>query len=142
MYVPVGRTRRSKYDHSNYNTLTCRCCTLYREHHKGPSSASEYWHLFCDDISHLGYNIKVVTRRDGMPTPHAAKYVKCPYYHNLDPNRIVCEGLYEGNTINLVFELPEERKRYMNEYCNSIFGCRDCFIHMMLNQKYEEDIYG
>ena len=77
-----------------------------------------------------------------MPTPYAAKFVKCPFYHNLDANRIVCEGICKGNTINLVFELPEEKKKYMDEYCNSILGCRDCLIHITLDQKYEEDTNG
>lgn len=76
-----------------------------------------------------------------MPTPHAAKNVKCPFYHNHDANRIVCEGLYKGNTINLVFESQTDRRKHMYDVCNSIFGCRDCPIHMMLDQKYEEYTY-
>jgi hypothetical protein len=28
----------------------------------------------------------------------------------------------------------------MHEYCYSLLGCRDCLIHMALNQKYEEDV--
>jgi hypothetical protein len=75
-----------------------------------------------------------------MPTPHAAKYVKCPYYHNNDANRIVCEGLCEGNTINLVYESQADRKQYMKDVCNSILACRDCPIHILLDQKYEEEI--
>ena len=71
-----------------------------------------------------------------------AKFVKCPYYHNYDPNRIVCEGLRERNTVNLVFENPEDRKRYMTEYCYGVLECRDCYVHMMLDAKYEEDGNG
>ena len=73
-----------------------------------------------------------------MPTPLAARDVKCPFYHNNDSNRIVCEGLCEGNTINLVYENQADRRRYMNEVCNSILGCRDCPVYIMLVQKYEE----
>ena len=76
-----------------------------------------------------------------MPTPHAAKNVKCPFYHNHDTNRIVCEGLSDGNTINLVFESHVDRRQYMYRVCNDILECRDCPIHMMLDQKYEEDTY-
>ena len=74
-----------------------------------------------------------------MGASTVAKYVKCPYFKKHDAIRIVCEGLKDGNTIHLVYETPAERKSYMEGSCNSIFGCRDCPIHMMLDQKYEED---
>lgn len=70
---------------------------------------------------------------------YCAKFVKCPFFHRYEDNRIVCEGLAERNTINLVFEIPEDRKQYMNHYCYGIFECRDCHVHMMLDSKYEED---
>lgn len=74
-----------------------------------------------------------------MGASTAAKYVKCPYYKKHDAIRIVCEGLVEGNTIHLVYESQTERKQYMKESCNSILGCRDCLVHIMLDQKYEGD---
>ena len=77
-----------------------------------------------------------------MPTPYEAKFVKCPFYRNHDANRIVCEGLCKGNTINLVYESQAEKKAYMKEVCNSILGCRDCPVYIMLDQKYEEGEYG
>lgn len=77
-----------------------------------------------------------------MPTPYAAKFVECPFYHRHETNKIVCEGLCEGNTINLVYESQADRKLYMKENCNSILGCRDCPIYIMLDSKYEEDSDG
>ncbi len=74
-----------------------------------------------------------------MGASTAAKYVKCPYYRKHDTVRIVCEGIREGNTIHLVYATQDERKQYMKESCNSILGCRDCLVHMMLDQKYEEE---
>lgn len=74
-----------------------------------------------------------------MPTPYEAKFVKCPYYRNHDANRIVCEGLCEHNTINLVYQSQAERSKYMKTVCYDILGSRDCPIYMMLDQKYEED---
>ena len=67
-----------------------------------------------------------------------AKFVKCAFYHNHDSNRIVCEGLFEGNTINLVFEDQTERGLYMKEKCNSIEKCRICPIHNLLDRKYSD----
>ena len=76
-----------------------------------------------------------------MPTPYGAKFVKCPFYRNHDTNRIVCEGLAERNTINLVYESQIDKKEYMNEFCCSLLGCRDCLVYLMLDQKYEDE-YG
>jgi len=75
-----------------------------------------------------------------MPTPYEAKFVKCPFYRNHDANRIVCEGLAEGNTINIVYQSQAKKSKYMKEVCNDLLGCRDCPVHIMLLQKYEEDI--
>ena len=69
---------------------------------------------------------------------YCAKFVKCPFFHRYEDNKIVCEGLRERNTINLVFEIPEDRRQYMNSYCYGIFECRDCPVHLMLDSKYEE----
>ena len=73
-----------------------------------------------------------------MPTPYQAKFVKCPFYRNHDQNRIVCEGLCKGNTLNLVFQSSSEKASYMKDVCYDVLGCRDCLIHMMLDAKYEE----
>lgn len=75
-----------------------------------------------------------------MPTPYGAKFVKCPFYRNHDANRIVCEGLCEGNTINLVYESGADRRRYMKDVCNSILGCRDCPVYILLDGLYDKGI--
>ena len=73
-----------------------------------------------------------------MPARWEDKFVKCPFYRKTDSNRIVCEGLCEGNTINLVYESQADKREYMKERCNSIEGCRLCPIHKVLDTKYEE----
>ena len=67
-----------------------------------------------------------------------AKFVKCPFYRNHDANRIVCEGLAERNTINLVYESQTDKKEYMKDKCNSIEGCRSCHIYKLLDKMWEE----
>ena len=67
---------------------------------------------------------------------HTAKCIKCPFYHNHDSNRIVCEGLSDGNTINLVYESQTELKAYIKERCESIEGSRRCPIYCLLDRKY------
>ena len=73
-----------------------------------------------------------------MPVKWEDKYVKCPFYCRTDTLRIVCEGLEEKSKINLTFELPEDKSRYMHSFCYGVLECRDCPIHSMLNSKYEE----
>ena len=73
-----------------------------------------------------------------MPVKWEDKYVKCPFYRKTDTNRIVCEGLQEGNTINLAYESRGDKKQYMSERCNSIEGCRLCPIHELLERMYDE----
>jgi hypothetical protein len=72
-----------------------------------------------------------------MPVKWVDKFVKCPFYRKTDQNRIVCEGLAEGNTINLVFEDPSQKARHMRSVCYDLLGCRDCPIYTMLDAKYE-----
>lgn len=72
-----------------------------------------------------------------MPTPYGAKFVKCPFYRNHSSNKIVCEGLRDGNTINLVYESQVDRKEYMECKCNTISGCSTCPIYILLDKLYE-----
>lgn len=74
-----------------------------------------------------------------MGTKYEDKFVQCPFYRRHEANKIVCEGLCKGNTINLVYESQEDKKAYMKNICYSILESRDCPIYLMLNQRYEED---
>lgn len=75
-----------------------------------------------------------------MPTPYGAKFVKCPFYRNHDANRIVCEGLADGNTINLVYESAKDKNAYMKEVCDNLLGCRDCPVYILLSEKYGVEV--
>ena len=70
---------------------------------------------------------------------HASKFVKCPYYTNNDNNKIKCEGLSKDSSLHLVFQDCLDRAKYMKEYCNSVFACRDCLLHIALNEKWGVD---
>ena len=77
-----------------------------------------------------------------MPTPYEAKFVKCPFYCKHDSNRIVCEGICEESNINITYQSKADRDKYMKKVCYDLLGCRDCPIHIMLSQLYEDDGYG
>lgn len=68
-----------------------------------------------------------------------AKFVKCPFYHTNNSNKIVCEGLSDGNTINLVFQSCVDLSEYMSYACYHIEQCRECPIYIMLEKKYNGD---
>ena len=74
-----------------------------------------------------------------MGTKYEDKFVKCPFYHRHDTNRIVCEGLSKGNTINLVYESQAKKITYMKSRCYSIEGCRTCPIYELLDRKWADD---
>lgn len=70
---------------------------------------------------------------------YEAKYVVCPYYRRLQPNRICCEGVEPRNTVNLVFEDTFGNIRYKAAYCNNMDNYKKCRICRMLDAKYEEE---
>ena len=67
-----------------------------------------------------------------------SKCVKCPFFHTYYPNKIVCEGLKKGNTINLVYESTSEKARYMKDKCCSIEGYQTCCVYKMLYDRYDK----
>lgn len=67
------------------------------------------------------------------------KLVKCPFYRSSHPGRIVCEGVQEGCTINLAFQDRGAKMRYMKSCCESFEGLRECRIHNLLEEMYEDE---
>ncbi len=65
-----------------------------------------------------------------------AKFVKCPFYleRQNDKNRIKCEGVIEGTTLQLTF--VGEKKWYIKGFCCKNF--EKCRIYRMLYAKYEK----
>jgi hypothetical protein len=64
-----------------------------------------------------------------------SKFVKCPYFHKFETNRICCEGVADKNTINVVFESPGRLKEYTKTYCYQIKDCHQCLVCKMLDDK-------
>lgn len=74
-----------------------------------------------------------------MPVPFAAQHVQCPFYHKHDAGSITCEGVLDTTTsLKNNYKTPEERRRQLDEVCSDVLACRDCPIHIILMQKYEE----
>ena len=62
---------------------------------------------------------------------------QCPFYHRDKNETLVCEGVEEDSTINLVMSNKEKRKGYQSEYCNA--NWQNCLIARVLLAKWEEE---
>ena len=70
-----------------------------------------------------------------MPLTYEAADVKCPFYHNSDQKRVICEGAEEGSTVHTVFRGKERCAAFKQRRCKSNY--QKCRIYKMLNAKYE-----
>lgn len=69
---------------------------------------------------------------------YVSTYVVCPFYSCNNTNRICCEGVSYGNTINVVFESTKDMVRYEQKYCDDLDNHKCCLLYQMLNQKWKE----
>lgn len=69
-----------------------------------------------------------------------AKKVACPYFCRFNGNRICCEGVGRGNTVNVVFESSRRMREYKERYCYDVKGCHDCMIYRMLDEKWKRKL--
>lgn len=71
---------------------------------------------------------------------YISKYVVCPFYRRNDTNRICCEGVSLGNTINVVFESKNDMLGYERFFCDNMDNHPKCLIYQMINSKYEKEV--
>lgn len=62
--------------------------------------------------------------------------VVCPFYNWSSPNRICCEGIFDGNTTNLIFGNPIHTDEYLKLFCCSLKHHKECKLGAMLYGKY------
>jgi hypothetical protein len=67
------------------------------------------------------------------------KFVKCPYYHKSESNKIVCDGLMTRTSLHIVFVNTEDKKNYLRSLCCSIRGYHDCPINKILEESYQDE---
>lgn len=60
----------------------------------------------------------------------------CPFYKREEQQKICCEGIQERSSLHLTFSSPEEQKKYLERFCNSISGYCKCKVAIMLKSKY------
>jgi hypothetical protein len=64
--------------------------------------------------------------------------VKCPFYQDWqrDPQRIRCEGVSSGNTVQLTFR-GNRKWEYIKRNCCQRY--QNCLIYQMLQKKYAKE---
>lgn len=67
-----------------------------------------------------------------MPKRGICAAAKCPYYKANGGHEIYCTGLVDRSSIHVAFAIPEEKKRWMDKYCKTVRGCKDCPVRKML----------
>ncbi len=65
------------------------------------------------------------------------KYAACPYFTRYDNARIHCEGFPDeaSAVVITVFECGADRRRYSEQYCNSVY--RACKLFQIVDSKYK-----
>lgn len=53
--------------------------------------------------------------------------VKCPFYRRHKRFSILCEGIYKGTTLTIIFETDDDRRIQMEERCRDRY--RECRIY-------------
>lgn len=67
-----------------------------------------------------------------MPKHTVSCSAKCPYYKAHGGHEIYCRGPKEDTSIHVAFAVPAEKKVWMDQYCKTVKGCRDCPVRKML----------
>lgn len=67
-----------------------------------------------------------------MPKRTVCAAAKCPYYKAHGGHEIYCSGLMERSSIHVAFAIPEEKREWMERYCKTVKGCRECLVRKML----------
>ena len=64
-------------------------------------------------------------------------YIQCPFYITTATKSITCEGITDNSTTKLLFDNPQLRDDFCQEFCICHF--RKCKIYKMLEAKYEDE---
>mgnify|MGYP000845595147 FL=1 len=67
----------------------------------------------------------------------------CPFYQTQKKEKsgamyIKCEKIISKGCIVLRFPSVQKGDKWLNTYCNSISGCKNCEMYQLINQKYEK----
>ena len=69
---------------------------------------------------------------------YGSSYVKCPFYHCEESQKIHCEGVQKHTSVHIAFSSKAEKRRYKKEYCDTDKRYSRCLIaKTLLDNKYK-----
>lgn len=71
-----------------------------------------------------------------MPTMFDDVNAVCPFFRYSNERKISCEGITDGCVTNIEFNSKKKRDLHRRVFCNAKY--KNCEIHKMLEEKYEE----
>lgn len=71
-----------------------------------------------------------------MATTYKDVDILCPFFKELAPKGISCEGLTDDSIIKLWFNSPKSKDLHANIFCCNRY--QNCEIYRMLEAKYED----
>ena len=76
-----------------------------------------------------------------MATVWYDHYAKCPYYRHSDcKKQVICDGLFDGCSLSLRYDKREDLLIQVKTFCCDKY--KNCEVHQMLKQIYEDDDNG
>ena len=73
-----------------------------------------------------------------MPRIYDDICAKCPFYIQSGRKNVMCEGITDDCTVNLLFASEEARNQHRRLFCDNQSNYINCEIYTMLEKKYEE----
>ena len=71
-----------------------------------------------------------------MPRIYYACLAKCPFFIESGKKNVMCEGVTDDCSINMMFISEDARNLHRRIFCDAKF--QNCEIHKMISEKYQE----
>lgn len=71
-----------------------------------------------------------------MPRIYDACLAKCPFFIESGKKNVMCEGVTDDCSLNMIFTTEEARNLHRRIFCDAKF--ENCEIHKMIAEKYQE----
>lgn len=70
---------------------------------------------------------------------YESKAVVCPFYHQEQATKIHCDGVCQGNTVQISFITQEVKNKFRKDFCLNIKAYTKCPIYQAIAKQWEDD---
>ena len=71
-----------------------------------------------------------------MPRIYDACLAKCPFFIESGKKNVLCEGVTDDCSLNMVFVSTEARDQHRRIFCDARY--QNCEVYRMIAEKYQE----